>query len=278
MRINMPITNIERHLNDGEYIVSKTDLKGQITYVNSPFVEISGFSEEELLGNAHNIVRHPDMPPAAYADLWRTLQSGKPWRGMVKNRCKNGDYYWVEANANPIWENDRIVGYMSLRSRPSRAQVDAAERVYRQFREGTARGLTVQEGSVVRTGLLGWLAAIGNMSIKARITIACALLSAILIGLGAGVDFAARGTLVGAGLAATGFIWWLLTFKLLRPLDEAVRACQTVASGDVHIQAVTDWRSEMGRLTHAISTMAGNVTSIVADIRNTASVISSASD
>ena len=117
MRINMPVTNVERHLKEGEYIVSKTDLKGRLTYINRPFMEISGFSEDELLGKAHNIIRHPDMPPAAFADLWRTLQSGKPWRGMVKNRCRNGDHYWVEANANPIWENGQMIGYMSLRTK-----------------------------------------------------------------------------------------------------------------------------------------------------------------
>ncbi|MDO8208610.1 MAG: methyl-accepting chemotaxis protein [Gallionella sp.] len=276
MRINMPVTNIERHLKDGEYIVSKTDLKGQITYVNRPFLEISGFAEEELLGRAHNIVRHPDMPPAAYADLWKTLQSGKPWRGMVKNRCKNGDYYWVEANANPIWENERIVGFMSLRTKPQRTQVDAAERIYRQFREGAAGRLTVKEGAVVRTGLAGWIASIGKMSIKARLSIACTLLAAIMLGVGA--NLAAAGVLASAGLAVTGFIWWLVNFKLLRPLEESVRACQMVAAGDLHLQGETSWHNETGRLTHAINTMAGNVASIVADVRNAAAGLSSSSD
>src|SRR4030066_2243975 len=155
MRTNLPVTNIERSLKEGEFIVSKTNLKGQITYANRPFLEISGFSEEELIGAPHNIVRHPDMPPAAFNDLWKTLQSGKPWRGMVKNRCKNGDYYWVDASANPIWEDGRIAGYMSLRAKPSRGQIDEAERIYRLFREGRASGLTVKEGRVVRTGLRG---------------------------------------------------------------------------------------------------------------------------
>lgn len=278
MRINMPITNVRHHLKDGESIVSKTDVNGQITYVNNSFIEISGFTEEELLGQAHNIVRHPDMPPAAYADLWKTLQSGKPWRGMVKNRCKNGDYYWVEANANPIWENERIVGYMSLRTKPSRVQVEAAERIYRQFSEGTAGGLTVKAGVVVRTGLLGWVADVCNMSIKGRMSIACTLLAAITLGLGTGADVASRGVLVGAGLMMTWFIWWLLVFKILRPLDEAVRACQVVASGDLHLQGVVNWRNETGGLTHAINTMAGNVASIVADVRNAATVLSSSAN
>ncbi len=169
MRVNLPVTNTELHLKDGEYIVSKTDLKGRITYINRPFLEISGFTEEELMGTAHNIVRHPDMPPAAFQDLWDTLKAGRPWKGMVKNRCKNGDYYWVEANANPIRENGQIVGYMSLRSRPSRAQVEFAENIYRRMREGTLRGYTVRDGQVVRSGLRGWCDRVCRPSVKARL-------------------------------------------------------------------------------------------------------------
>ena len=280
MRINMPVTQVERHLKDGEYIVSKTDLKGRIVYVNRPFLEISGFSEEELLGKAHNIVRHPDMPPAAYQDLWKTLQAGKPWRGMVKNRCKNGDFYWVEANANPIWEGNSVVGYMSLRTKPSRAKVEAAERIYRQFREGTARGLTVKEGSVARTGVAGRLAALANMSIKARVTLACVLLAALVAALGvqSAADLPLRGALVGAGLVLSGAVWWLLVHKVLQPLDDAVRACQTIAAGDVQLLKAADFRDEVGRLMHAINTMAGNVASIVTDVKAAATGLSSASE
>ena len=274
MRINLPISNIECHLKDGEYIVSKTDLKGRITYVNAPFIEISGFSQEELLGHSHNIVRHPDMPPTAYADLWRTVQSGKAWQGIVKNRCKNGDHYWVEANVNPIWENGRIAGYMSLRTKPARAQVEAAERSYRQLREGTGGGLKIRGGALVRTGLSGWFSAIGNMDIRARISAACALLVAIMLGLSVADDSNMRSSLAGTGLAATAFVWWLVVFRTLQPLDDAVRACQTVASGDLHLHRATNWRNETGQLMHAINTMAGNVASIVADVRNNATALS----
>ncbi|HQS57982.1 MAG: chemotaxis protein [Gallionellales bacterium 35-53-114] len=277
MRINMPVSNIERHLKDGEYIVSKTDTKGRITYVNRPFMEISGFSEVELLGNAHNIVRHPDMPTEAYADLWHTLKSGKPWRGMVKNRCKNGDYYWVEANANPIWENGQITGYMSLRTKPARAQVEAAERVYREFHEGRAYGLGVREGAVVRTGLTGWLSALFNLNIRMRVSLACMMLAAIILGLAGDAAFSVRAILVVAGLAVAGYIWWLLVFRILMPLDDAVRACQMIASGNLRLQRIDNWRNETGRLTHAINTMAVNVASIVTDVRNAAAALSSSS-
>ena len=112
MRQNLPVTGREIEIPDGEEIVSRTDLKGKIVYVNPTFVRVSGFSEAELIGQPHNIVRHPDMPAAAFADLWATLKANRPWTGMVKNRCKNGDHYWVEAHAIPVYENGEKVSNM----------------------------------------------------------------------------------------------------------------------------------------------------------------------
>ncbi len=123
----------------GRILVSKTDLKGIITYANEAFIDISGFSKEELYGKNHNVVRHPDMPPAAFQDLWNTVKSGKPWRGLVKNRCKNGDHYWVDATVVPVRKNSQTVGYMSVRREPLRSQVEAAEALYRKLRETKAK-------------------------------------------------------------------------------------------------------------------------------------------
>ena len=122
MRVNLPTTAVEYLLPPGAALVSRTDLKGRITYVNPAFVEASGFSVEALMGKAHNIVRHPDMPPEAFADLWQTLDEGLPWTGVIKNRRANGDFYWVHASVTPIRRNGTTVGYMSVRSRPERAQ------------------------------------------------------------------------------------------------------------------------------------------------------------
>ena len=112
MKVNLPVTQHEVFLDPARPIVTKTDLKGQITYANRAFIDISGFHEDELLGFSHNIVRHPDMPPEAFADLWDTLKAGRPWRGLVKNRSKTGDFYWVEAYVSPITENGQTIGYM----------------------------------------------------------------------------------------------------------------------------------------------------------------------
>ena len=110
MRTNLPVTGREILMKDGHSIVSKTDLKGKITYCNPYFVELSGSDENELIGAPHNIVRHPDMPAEAFADLWDTVKRGIPWTGLVKNRCKNGDHYWVNANVTPLIENGVVVG------------------------------------------------------------------------------------------------------------------------------------------------------------------------
>jgi aerotaxis receptor len=139
MKINQPVTQQEKPFPKGKYLVSKTDLKGAITYANEAFVELSGFTLEELIGKSHNIVRHPDMPPAAFQDLWDTIKAGRPWRGLVKNRSKDGDHYWVEAFVVPVREGDQTVGYMSVRTEPSRQQVSAAEALYAQLRKSNAR-------------------------------------------------------------------------------------------------------------------------------------------
>ncbi|MDP3086792.1 MAG: methyl-accepting chemotaxis protein [Methylotenera sp.] len=136
MKINLPVTQRELELNDSTQIVSKTDLKGTITFINREFIEISGYTEEELLGKNHNIVRHPDMPPEAFAGLWETVKENKPWIGIVKNRCKNGDHYWVEAIVSPIVENGQHAGYISVRKKATRQQIEGALRFHDVIKNG----------------------------------------------------------------------------------------------------------------------------------------------
>ena len=172
MRVNTPVTNVEREYRDGETIVSKTDLGGRISYVNPYFCEMSGFTEQELMGQPQNIIRHPDMPPEAFADLWDTIKSGRPWTGFVKNRCKNGDHYWVEANVTPIRESGTVVGYMSVRGKPGRIQVEEASRLYQLMKEGKAP----------KTNHLGKLKLFSDMSISRRLLLLAAFCSLTLLG------------------------------------------------------------------------------------------------
>ena len=177
MRINMPVTNVEVPLRDDTLIVSKTDLKGQITYINKDFLDISGFNEAELIGVSHNIVRHPDMPVEAFEDLWRDLKAERPWTGYVKNRCKNGDYYWVLATATPIRENGQVTGYMSVRRKASREAIAAVDQAYRMFREKQAGGASIRHGAVVKGGE-GLLA---GLSLKAKMVFGFAAMLAALV-------------------------------------------------------------------------------------------------
>jgi len=144
MRQNHPVTQQERTFPEQQRLISTTDLNSTITYCNDAFVAISGFTREELIGQPHNLVRHPDMPPEVFAHMWETIKQGKPWMGIVKNRAKNGDFYWVSAYVTPIYENGRMAGYESVRSLPTQAQKLRAEALYARLRAGKPAVPTVE--------------------------------------------------------------------------------------------------------------------------------------
>jgi PAS domain S-box-containing protein len=155
MRDNGPVTGKERLVEPGTLLVSRTDPHGRITFVNQSFVDVSGYSEAELLGAPHNIIRHPDMPKAAFADLWTTIRAGDSWEGMVKNRAKNGDHYWVRANVTPIVDDGAVTGFISIRGCPSREEIAGAEAAYAAIRAGRTDKVAVKDGEVYRPGIVG---------------------------------------------------------------------------------------------------------------------------
>ena len=179
MRNNQPVNDNEVLLTSEHLIVSKTDLKGIITYVNRDFVEISGYSEEELIGQPHNLIRHPDMPSEAFADLWRDLQARRPWVGLVKNRRKDGGFYWVAAAVAPLYENGKVTGYMSVRRQASREQIMAADSAYQRIREGRAGRLRIRHGAAVEGGP-GWFAG-WSLRHKVRTGFSVLLLGMVLV-------------------------------------------------------------------------------------------------
>lgn len=127
-------TDVEHTFPDDTFLVSKTNPRGIIIYANTTFVSISGYTEDELLNQPHCLVRHPDMPKAAFKDLWDTVQSGEEWHGIVKNLRKDGGYYWVDATVTPSFLNGEIVGYMSVRRKPTQQQVADATKLYSEMR------------------------------------------------------------------------------------------------------------------------------------------------
>ena len=149
MRTNLPVTQKEVPVGENVNIVSSTNLKGVITQVNDDFVEISGYTKDELIGQPHNILRHPDMPAEAFSDLWQTVKAGHGWEGIVKNRCKNGDHYWVHAHVTPTREGDEIVGYTSVRRKATANEIARAGQLYQAIRSGKKVDLHAGEHSLL---------------------------------------------------------------------------------------------------------------------------------
>jgi len=244
MKINEPVTNNEVVMEDGQFIVSTTDLKGRITSINRAFVEISGFTEKELIGQSHNIVRHPEMPPEAFEDLWNTIKQDRPWIGMVKNRCKNGDYYWVKANVTPLREHGRTIGYMSVRTKPSRQEIEQAESLYRDIRAGKA---TLKPGllkrlkqAVADQGMARYLAALTLGSVP--VTSGIAWLAA------SGASLPVLGAAIGGSTLLLAGIAFALARYQKRPVETAIAALQQIASGD-YFQWVESHRNDsLGRM------------------------------
>ncbi len=274
MRNNQPVTNREYILEDSETIVSKTDLKGRITYINNDFVRISGFSEEELLGKAHNVVRHPDMPPEAFADMWRTLQSGKAWTGMVKNRCKNGDHYWVEANAAPLIENHQVVGYTSIRGKPSREQVRAAEAAYQAIRAGST-SLVIHEGNAISRSPLGFLRKLRNLSIGTRLTLTFGALF-ILFAAGGVLAWQSPGAdqtmpygayaVAGLGALLSLIACFSLRGSIVGPMKSMLEEIDQMSSGDLTGRIVVHGNDEIGKIAQSLRVLQINVKLLVGQI------------
>ncbi len=184
MKINLPVTNTEYVLKDTDSVVSKTDQKGIITYINEDFLRISGFTTDELIGSSHNIVRHPDMPPEAFEDFWNSLKAGRPWIGMVKNRCKNGDFYWVLASVTPLYESGKVSGYVSVRTKPGHNQIEAADAAYRRFREGRAGNRKILDGKIVKFNIRKKLNIVKRFSVKSHLTMVIAIMIILLLTVG----------------------------------------------------------------------------------------------
>ena len=275
MRNNQPVTNREVDVLDDQAIVSKTDLSGNITYVNPYFIQVSGYSEDELIGAPQNILRHPDMPAEAFADLWASIKSGTPWTGLVKNRCKNGDFYWVRANITPIRESGRTTGYMSVRVRADRHQVAQAEQDYRAIRTEANHGLRIKNGQIIRSGIGSWLSRLSHVSLAMRIWLATSMVNvlqvivcaAALMNGASGHNYAIFGATL-AGLLINVFLWYTLRVSVLQPLRRALQGARDIAAGDLSGSFETEATDEVGQLLRALEQMNNNLIATIRDVRN----------
>jgi len=251
MRNNQPVTRNETIIPEGEFIYSRTDLRGIIEEANQVFAEISGFTREEMIGQPHNIVRHPDMPSEAFEDLWADLKAGMPWRGLVKNRRKDGGYYWVIANVAPVREKGQIVGYQSVRVRPTREEISAAEQAYQRIRQGDKR-LRIKHGRAIRVlpGILYWL---NSLPVQMGLIGILALLNVLWTALASNTDSTVMNYLHNGFNALTGiyalvFLLWYLP-NTLRGLDATAEHLQRlIASGDLKSRLDVDREDVVGRI------------------------------
>jgi aerotaxis receptor len=249
MRLNLPVTNTEYILDETETIVSKTDLNGNITYVNRDFINISGYSEEELLNAPQNIVRHPDMPALAFADMWQALKAGRAWTGLVKNRCKNGNFYWVEANAAPYLENGKVVGYTSVRVKPTRAQIDAAERLY------NTENLKFPKKR--------------NISLSFQFNCIFALIIVLLL---ASLEIPA---LIGLNLLLSVAGVMVLRKAAIKPLNDMRNYLEQMSGGDLTGRIDERGSSEASEMLQALRILQINLKSLVGQIKEASTVVNS---
>lgn len=275
MKKNHNVTGREYILQDGETIVSKTDLHGNITYVNADFIRISGFSREELMGAPQNIVRHPEMPAEAFRDLWQTIRAGNAWTGLVKNRCKNGDHYWVEANAAPLIEGGRIVGYTSVRLKPSREQVAEAEEAYRRIRAGDS-GITVAQGAVVRMSAgmrLRKLVPLSHRSASALASGLCAAPMLLLAFPDLVTGTAWRAIVAGVGVGLVLGCRALLLQTLLKPLEQIREEMHVLSAGDLSARIAVRGSRELAALVQALRVLQTNTKLLVGRIKESTEVV-----
>jgi methyl-accepting chemotaxis protein len=258
MKINIPITHTEIEFEDSQFMLTKTDLKGVITYANQDFVNISGFTEEELVGSGHNIVRHPDMPVEAFQDMWRNLKTGKPWTGLVKNRTKSGDFYWVEANATPILENNQITGYLSVRRKPTRQQVDAATNAYRLFKDGQAKGLAIVDGKVVKKSYIHTITnKLNDISVTQKILSISALSIGVILAQALLSSAATTLSLTGVAVAVSlvAGLGVIVSRSITKPLQKSMMTFAEISQGNLASSLDASGNNEVSRVLQSLKSM-----------------------
>jgi len=279
MRTNLPVTQREYDFPADATLMSTTDVQSHITYANAAFINVSGFESEEIIGQPHNLVRHPDMPTQAFADMWSTLKAGRSWTALVKNRRKNGDHYWVRANATPVVRGGQLTGYMSVRTKPSTEEVRQAEQLYQKFREKRNGSLAFREGLIVHTGLLSFLSLFQTMPVRWRIRLPLMLaaavtlvLAATLFPMGSALGWLCAGVF---GLALGTSV--MLESQISRPLQTVLQQALNVAAGNPGANIQLNRVDEVGMLLRAVNQSGLNLRSLVDDVSEQVEGIQSAS-
>jgi len=269
VKVNQPVTGRENDYPDYKIIVSTTDPHGTITYINQDFTDISGFSKEEAVGQAHNLVRHPDMPAAAFEDLWSTLKSDRSWLGIVNNRAKNGDHYWVEAFVSPVMENGKLSGYQSVRYKPSRAIVHRADALYKKINAGKVGKRTFKSIGFADKILIA--------------TIGC--LAPTLLGFKLADLGMIPGYLAWSGAVFSIAMAFILTHWIAKPLRQLAKECEEVYHNPITNLVIGGSCDEIGQIRTTMEmyaaklrTIKGRACEASAELQTTSSELASATE
>jgi aerotaxis receptor len=275
MKTNLPVTQREHVLPDGITLVSTTNAQGRITHCNAEFVKASGFDYAELLNQPHNLVRHPDMPEEVFADMWATIGRGRPWSGVVKNRRKNGDHYWVLANASPVMRDGKPAGYMSVRLKPTREQIQAAEALYARIAQERASGhrtFKLHAGQVRPLGWRDWAGRLHRLTLGQRLMLALAALVGVGTlpalwpdALGMGLPHWMTALVLQSAGAAAVLMWLGRTVLDELRRAEALARCVSNCNLDGNLAFTTT--SPLGALMRGLWLINLNMRAVVTDVR-----------
>lgn len=261
---NILVTQKEYLLNNGTTLMSTTDTQSHISYANSAFIDASGYQESELMGEPHNIIRHPDMPSAAFADMWFTIQQGDSWTGLVKNLRLNGDHYWVRANVTPVFHQDQLAGYISVRNVPQREEIEASEKLYSRVNENKIKGHRFYKGLLVRHGVLSFLSLSQRLSVAQRINFSFFISALIILSLQ--VTDLTKPIKMGATLIVFSLLALILQKQISSPLQMILAQMKKVVSGRKADYFQFNRVDEIGLLMRMVNQSGLNLNSLVNDV------------
>jgi aerotaxis receptor len=277
-RADRPAIDVEYILGDADAMISKGDLNGKITYVNRDFVNVSGYAEDEVMGAPQSILAHPDTPHQVFEDFLRTVKADKTWTSVAKGRRKNGEYFWVEMTAAPVFENRRVIGYITIRTKPGRDRIRTAETAYRAMKTGS-KDYEMEEGRIVRRSIFPRLRAAMRLSLVTGMNAFSALLATLfLTNLTAAAS--ADGTLNGwrAVSCGLGALLCLLAPFLLhrcvtRPIAQVRRLIDDMGEGNLSHKIEAHGDGEIARITHTLGILQTNLKLLVSQIKETTELV-----
>jgi aerotaxis receptor len=271
MRSTSTAADREVVLEDGKPIVSTTDLQGNLTYANSTYIDVSGFADEELRGRKQNTLYHSDMPAQVDADMWRTVLSGEPWRGLVKHACRDGAYFWCIANVTPVIEKGKTTGFMSVCTKPKRNQIDEAAQLYRTIKGGNPDGVEILRGGEAPRGWKKISNMLRDITLAQRLALSFGGMAVLALAMASHALFSYANGVLHAMAAVTCVLalysWFTLHRAIVVPIQASINATRILAGGDLTTRMAVDRHDELGQLQAFVRQLNLNLASIIGDIR-----------